>query len=137
MDIAALGGVSRLGRTMAHIAPLQIRIGAVVSGETMNTTDLVDHLATSQGMTKAAAKEAIETVLQAIVDAAAKGDEVALAGFGKFKVASREARQGRNPVTGATITIAASKKLAFVPAKAVKDALNPAPKKKSTKAKNK
>ncbi len=96
----------------------------------MNTTDLAEHLAAASGLTKAAAKATVEALLQAIVDAAANGDEVALAGFGKFKLASREARQGRNPATGAVITIAASKKLTFTPAKAVKDALNPVPKKK-------
>ena len=49
---------------------------------------------------------------------------MSIAGFGKFKVAAREARTGRNPATGATIQIAASKKLSFSPAKQVKDALN-------------
>ena len=59
-----------------------------------------------------------------ITDAAAKGDEVSLNGFGKFKVKNTPAREGRNPSTGATIQIAASKKLTFAPAKAVKDKLN-------------
>ena len=95
----------------------------------MNSTELVDHLAAEQGLTKAAAKLAIETVIKAIIDAAAKGEETAVSGFGKFKVTSRVAREGRNPATGANIMIAASKKLSFSPAKAVKDALNPAPKK--------
>jgi DNA-binding protein HU-beta len=97
----------------------------------MNTTDLADHLAAAQGLTKVAAKQAIDAVLHAIVDAAAKGDEISLAGFGKFKVTSREAHPGRNPATGDVITIAASKKLTFTPAKAVKDILNPVPKPKS------
>jgi DNA-binding protein HU-beta len=101
----------------------------------MNITDLADHLAEQQGLAKTNAKQAIETVLTAIVDAAVKGDEIALPGFGKFKVASRAAREGRNPATGATIKIAASKKLSFTPAKAVKDALNPAPRKKAAKSK--
>jgi DNA-binding protein HU-beta len=107
----------------------------------MNSTELADRLATAQGLTKAAAKEAIETVIRAIIDAAAKGEETALAGFGKFKVTSRAAREGRNPATGANIMIAASKKLSFAPAKAVKDTLNPAPKKpakrKAARAKKK
>jgi len=95
----------------------------------MNITDLADHLAEQHGLSKANAKQAIETVLAAITDAAVKGEEVSLPSFGKFKVASRAAREGRNPSTGVAIKIAASKKLSFTPAKAVKDALNPAPKK--------
>ena len=60
----------------------------------------------------------------AIVDAAAKGDEVSVNGFGKIKVKDSAAREGRNPSTGATIQLAASKKLGFGAAKAVKDRLN-------------
>ena len=52
------------------------------------------------------------------------GDEIAINGFGKFKVKATPERDGRNPSTGATIKIAASKKLTFAPAKAVKDRLN-------------
>jgi len=69
----------------------------------------------------------VEGVFKAVVEAAQQGDEVSIPGFGKFKVASREARQGRNPATGETIQIAASKKLNFTPAKQVKDAMNPPP----------
>jgi DNA-binding protein HU-beta len=99
----------------------------------MNSTELVDHLAREQGLTKAAAKQVVEAVIRAIIDVAAKGEETALSGFGKFKVTSRPAREGRNPATGANIMIAASKKLSFAPAKAVKDALNPVPKKPAKK----
>ncbi|WP_018250929.1 HU family DNA-binding protein [Sphingomonas melonis] len=60
----------------------------------------------------------------AIAEAAASGEEISLNGFGKFKVKEAAAREGRNPATGATIRIAASKKLTFTPAKAVKDKLN-------------
>jgi DNA-binding protein HU-beta len=103
----------------------------------MNSAELADHLAAEQGLTKTAAKQAIETVMTAIIGAAIKGDEIALSGFGKFKVTSRAAREGRNPATGANIMIAASKKLSFTPAKVVKDALNSAPKKKVATAKKK
>jgi len=86
----------------------------------MNITDLADHLAEQQSLTKAAAKQAVDI------------DEIGLAGFGKFKVQSRPARTGRNPATGEAIQIAASKKLSFAPAKSVKNALNPPePKKRS------
>lgn len=90
----------------------------------MNTADLADAVATAQGITKADAKKTIDGVLAAIVDAAAKGEEISLAGFGKFKVKHSPAREGRNPANGETIAIAASNKLTFAPAKAVKDALN-------------
>ena len=60
----------------------------------------------------------------AITDAAASGNEVSISGFGKYKVKESAAREGRNPSTGETIQIAASKKLSFTPAKAVKDRLN-------------
>ena len=90
----------------------------------MNNTDLAEQLATAHGITKADARKYVDGVFAAIADAAAKGDEVALNGFGKFKVKDTPARQGRNPSTGEAIQIAASKKLAFTPAKAVKDRLN-------------
>ena len=101
----------------------------------MNNRELVDQLAAEQGLTKAAAKDAIETVVTAIINAATQGDEISLSGFGKFKVTNRPAREGRNPATAASIKIAASKKLSFTPAKAVKDALNPAPNKPISKRK--
>jgi DNA-binding protein HU-beta len=90
----------------------------------MNTTDLADHIADTHGVTKADARKIVDGVIAAIADAAAKGDEVALNGFGKFKVKDSPARQGRNPSTGEAITIAASRKLTFAPAKALKDKLN-------------
>jgi len=89
----------------------------------MNTSDLVDRTAESAGITKVQAKQIVDGVFNAIRDAAAKGDEVSIPGFGKFKVQNRPARTGRNPSTGAAIEIAASKKLSFQAAKALKDAL--------------
>jgi DNA-binding protein HU-beta len=106
----------------------------------MNAIEIADQIASQQGLTKAAAKQAVEMVVTAIVNAAAQGEEVSLSGFGKFKVTSRAEREGRNPATGATIKIAASKKLSFTPAKAVKDALNRQPdstKKRAASAKKK
>ena len=89
----------------------------------VKTTDLIDHVASEAGVEKSAAKKAVEAVLAGIVNAAKKGEEVNLPGFGKFKVKDSPARQGRNPATGETIDIAASRKLGFSPAKQVKDAL--------------
>lgn len=90
----------------------------------MNTTELVEKLAAAQGLSKATAKGIVDDVLKAITEAAAAGEEVNLPGFGKFKVKESPAREGRNPSTGATVQIAASKKVSFVPAKALKDKVN-------------
>ena len=89
----------------------------------MKTTDLINHVASEAGVDKSAAKKAVDAVFAGIVEAAKQGDEVNLAGFGKFKVKDSPARQGRNPATGETIEIAASRKRGFSPAKQVKDAL--------------
>lgn len=93
----------------------------------MNIAELAEHIATGQGLNKSQAKAVVEAVFGAIVESAKKGEEVSIPGFGKFKVGSREARTGRNPATGEAIQISASKKLAFTPAKQVKDAMNPPP----------
>ena len=90
----------------------------------MNNNDLADAIAASNDLSKAEARKLVDAVIGAIADAAAKGDEVSLSGFGKFKVNDSPARQGRNPSTGATIEIAASRKLTFAPAKGIKDRLN-------------
>jgi DNA-binding protein HU-beta len=90
----------------------------------MNNADLADALAASHNLTKADARKLVDAVFTTIADRAAKGEEVSLNGFGKFKVKDTPAREGRNPATGATIQIAAARKLTFAAAKAVKDKLN-------------
>ncbi|MBJ7442332.1 MAG: HU family DNA-binding protein [Sphingopyxis sp.] len=89
----------------------------------MNNTDLAEKIAGDNGLSKADARKLVDAVFAAIADAAAAGEEIALNGFGKFKVKDTPAREGRNPSTGATIQIAAAKKLGFTPAKAIKDKL--------------
>ena len=89
----------------------------------MKIADFIDYVATEAGLEKIAAKKALDAVLAGIVESAKKGEEVNFPGFGKFKVKDSPARQGRNPGTGETIEIAASRKLGFTPAKQVKDAL--------------
>jgi DNA-binding protein HU-beta len=91
----------------------------------MNNAELAERLATQHEMSKAEARRLLDAVLSAIVETATSGEEVALSGFGRFKVTERAARQGRNPQTGEAMAIAASRKLAFAPAKPVRDALNP------------
>jgi DNA-binding protein HU-beta len=88
----------------------------------MNTTELVAKLAETHGVSKAQAKSIVDDIMKNILDAAASGAEVSLPGFGKFKVTPE--REGRNPVNGEKIKIAASKKLTFSSAKSVKDLLN-------------
>lgn len=90
----------------------------------MNTSDLIDKIAAEHDLTKTAAKGVVDSVFKAIADAAATGEETNLPGFGKFKVQDKPAREGRNPRTGETVQIAASKKLVFQPGKAIKDRLN-------------
>lgn len=90
----------------------------------MNNSELVEQIAATNNLTKVDAKQIVDSVFGAIAEAAAKGDEIALNGFGKFKVKNTPAREGRSPATGETIKIAASKKLTFSAAKAVKDKLN-------------
>ena len=90
----------------------------------MNTTELVAKIAEAHGVSKAQAKAIVDDILKDIVEAAAGGAEVSLPGFGKFKVKETPEREGRNPASGERIKIAASKKLTFSPAKAVKDPLN-------------
>jgi len=90
----------------------------------MNNADIAEKIAASHGLTKADAKKIVDEVFAAVADAAASGEEVSLSGFGKFKVKESAAREGRNPANGQTIQIAASKKLGFSAAKALKDKLN-------------
>jgi len=91
----------------------------------MNVADLVDAaVAAEPKLTKTQAKAIIDGVFKSLAEAAVKGEEVSITGFGKFKVQAKPARTGRNPSTGAAIEIAASKKVAFTPAKQLKDAVN-------------
>lgn len=90
----------------------------------MNTAELADKIAASQNISKADARATIDAVFNAIVDAVNAEEEVSLSGVGKFSLKKTEERQGRNPATGEAMTIAAQRKIAFSPAKAVKDKLN-------------
>jgi len=93
---------------------------------TLNTSELADRIAAEHGVSKDHTRKIIDSVLAAITAATNAGDEVNLAGFGRFKAADRAARSGRNPATGEAIEIPASRKLTFSPAKAIRDALNAA-----------
>lgn len=90
----------------------------------VNKNELVAAVADQAGITKADAGNAIDAVFNAIEGALKKGDEVRVVGFGTFSVASRAATTGRNPRTGETIQIKASKQPKFKAGKGLKDALN-------------
>ncbi len=93
----------------------------------MNKNDLVARLAEEHELTKSFARELVDSVLGMITTAAQKGEEVSLFGFGRFAVAERAARKGRNPRTGEAVSIAASKNLKFTPARSLKAGLNTKP----------
>ena len=90
----------------------------------MNKSELIDAIAESADLPKAAAGRALDATLEAVTKALTKGESVALVGFGTFTVKERAARDGRNPQTGATIKIAAATLPAFKPGKSLKDAVN-------------
>ena len=90
----------------------------------MNKTQFVDAVAQKAGMSKREAEAAVNAMTAVVADALKAGDKVQLIGFGTFEVNTRAARNGRNPKTGETITIAASKAPTFSAGKALKDAVN-------------
>lgn len=89
----------------------------------MNKADIVDKVHGVLGGTKADAERAVETMIASIHEGLKKGDEVSVAGLGIFVTKARPAREGRNPRTGESIRIAATRTPKFRPAKALKDAV--------------
>ena len=90
----------------------------------MNKSELVDAIADASGLSKADSGRAVDAMVQSVTSALKGGDTVSLVGFGTFSVRERAARTGRNPRTGETIKIKASKNPAFKAGKALKDAVN-------------
>ena len=90
----------------------------------MNKKELVKAIAEKLETTQKAAAEQLDAVLDVITAAMVAGEDVKISGFGTFSVTERAAREGRNPQTGETIQIAASKAPKFKAAKALKDAVN-------------
>jgi DNA-binding protein HU-beta len=90
----------------------------------VNRNDLVDAVAEQTGLAKSDAARAVEALLGAVTDALRKGETVTLSGFGSFVAKTRAARTGRNPRTGESIAIPASRAPAFKAGKGLKDALN-------------
>ena len=91
----------------------------------MNQSGLIDKVAQATALSQATAGQAVKAVVNAILDSLVAGEAVRVSGLGTFDVAARPAREGRNPQSGETINIAASKAVRFHAGKAVKDALNP------------
>jgi DNA-binding protein HU-beta len=90
----------------------------------MNKAELIEAVTGQTGLQKADATRAVDAVFESITSALKSGDSVALLGFGTFVVKARAARSGRNPRTGETIEIAASKVPGFKAGKGLKDAVN-------------
>lgn len=89
----------------------------------MNKAGLVEAVNAQLGTTKVQAEAVVDTIFDTIVNTLKKGDEVAIAGIGKFTVKHRAARDARNPKTGATVKVPATKVPKFSAAKALKDAV--------------
>jgi len=90
----------------------------------MNKSELISAIAESADLTKADSGRALDAIISAITDSLKNGEPVTLIGFGTFEVRDRAARTGRNPRTGETIQIKASKNPAFKAGKALKEAVN-------------
>ena len=90
----------------------------------MNKSELVEKIAEGADISKASAARALDSFIGTVTEELASGGEVALVGFGTYKVNDRAARTGRNPQTGSAIQIAAAKAPAFKAGKALKDAVN-------------
>jgi len=90
----------------------------------MNKSDLIDAVASQTGLAKDQAGAAVESVFGTISEALSRGDTVSLVGFGVFSVSARAGRTGRNPRTGESTEIAASRAPKFKAGKGLKDAVN-------------
>ena len=112
-----------LQTTLAKATCLLV-MDSTIEGPNVNKAELIDRIAESSDISKAAAGRALDAAIDAITDSLKDAESVSLVGFGTFLVRDRAARMGRNPQTGATIQINAAKVPAFKPGKALKDALN-------------
>ena len=90
----------------------------------MNKVALVEAVNEILGTTKVQSEQVVDCVFDSIVKTLKKGDEVSVAGFGKFVVKQRAAREARNPKTGEKVKVPASKAVRFTPAKALKETVN-------------
>ncbi len=116
--------IFKLDITFRHCIGQAISIITIEGVHIVNKSDLIDNIAASADISKAAAGRALDALTGAVTSALKEGDQVALVGFGTFSVRERAARSGRNPQTGETIQISAAKVPSFKAGKALKDACN-------------
>ncbi|CAM3587624.1 MULTISPECIES: HU family DNA-binding protein [Halomonas] len=90
----------------------------------MNKSELIEAIAASADIPKAAATRALDAMVESVTGSLKKGESVSLVGFGTFAIKERAARTGRNPQTGQPIQISAAKVPSFKAGKALKDAVN-------------
>ena len=90
----------------------------------MNRVELIAAMAEKAGLSKKDAEKALKAFTEVVAEELTKGEKIQLVGFGTFEVSERPAREGRNPRSGETMTIAASKAPKFKAGKALKDAIN-------------
>ncbi|RSL32416.1 HU family DNA-binding protein [Salibacterium salarium] len=90
----------------------------------MNKTELINQVSEQAGLSKKDTEAAVNATLETIEESLKSGDKVQLIGFGNFEIRERAAREGRNPQTGETMKIPASKVPAFKPGKGLKEAVN-------------
>ena len=90
----------------------------------MTKADLIEGLANKLGLNKGEAERAVNIVLEDVITALKQGERVNISGFGTFSVSTRQARTGRNPKTGESIQITASRSAKFKAGKQLKDSLN-------------
>ena len=95
-----------------------------IEAKNVSKSDLISNVVEKTGLKNTEAAKSVEAILQSVIQAVAKGQEVRLVGFGSFTLTQREARQGRNPRTGEPIQIPASKAPKFRPGKEFKDAVS-------------
>ena len=119
MSVTVTETARSIGTRAVSRNPIAVQVEAK-----MNKYDLVSHVAAETSATRATAKRMVGAVFSAIGDALARVEPVTIAGFGKFVIRGRGARQGRNPATGEPVGIAASRVPSFKAAKALRDAVN-------------
>lgn len=90
----------------------------------MNKSELIEAIAASADISKAAATRALDSMVESVTESLKQGESVSLVGFGTFTIKERAARTGRNPQTGQPIEISAAKVPSFKAGKALKDAVN-------------
>jgi DNA-binding protein HU-beta len=116
---SAPGSPHDLARAIGPVGRVEPQQNQPEKENALNTSELIDAVAAANDLSKAKAKEVVQSIFDSIVEAAKRGDEVAINGFGRFSVKERPAREGRNPRTGETLSIPASKSLGFKMSKPV------------------